>query len=176
MAWNKVSDAQWEKIRVHIPRVKPSPLGGRPRVDDRRCFEGILWILWTGAPWSALPRQYGSPTTCWRRLKQWEADGVLLALWRAFLAELNDRDKIRWDECFIDGTFVPARKGGPWSERPSEGRAQSAWFWSMAKVLRWDFTWTRHRPPSASSSSRRSPQSPSTAPTGRGRRGANRTG
>ena len=67
----------------------------------------ILWILWTGAPWSELPRQYGSAATCWRRLRDWEEAGTLLALWRAFLAELNDREKLRGDECFADGSFAP---------------------------------------------------------------------
>jgi hypothetical protein len=33
---------------------------------------------------------------------------VLLALWRAFLTELNDRQKIQWNECFVDGSFAPA--------------------------------------------------------------------
>ncbi|HEX3036233.1 MAG TPA: transposase [Thermodesulfobacteriota bacterium] len=70
MAWRGVTDEQWEKVRVHPPRYRPSPKGGRPRADGRRCFEGILWVLWTGAQWSELPKEYGSPSTCWRRLRQ----------------------------------------------------------------------------------------------------------
>lgn len=143
MAWRAVTDKQWEKIKPHLPQRKPSPKGGRPRVDDRRCFEGILWILWTGAQWSELPRQYGSPSTCRRRLREWEDGGALLALWRAFLAQLNDRQKIRWDECFADGSFAPAKKGARPSGRLSAGRARSGWFWSMARVLRWEHTGTR---------------------------------
>ena len=111
MAWRHLSDAQWEHVRQVLPPVKPSRKGGRPRADDRRCFEGILWILWTGAPWSELPRRYGSPTTCWRRLRQWEESGVLLALWRALLAQLNDRQNLLGDECFVDGSFAPAKRG-----------------------------------------------------------------
>lgn len=49
-------------------------------MDDLRCFERILSILWTGAPWSELRKRYGSPTTCWRRMKEWEASGVLIQL------------------------------------------------------------------------------------------------
>lgn len=143
MAWRHLTDEQWEAVSKHLPKEKPSPKGGRPRVDDRRCFEGILWILWTGAPWSELPKRYASPTTCWRRLKKWEEDGTLLELWRAFLAELAEADLIRWDECFIDGSFAPAKKGGPKSARRSEERAQSGWYWSMARVLRLEHTWTR---------------------------------
>jgi transposase len=86
MACRGLTKQPWEAIRVHLPKSKVSPRGGRPRVDERRCFEGLLWILWTGAPWSELPRRYGSPSTCWRRLKAGEETGVLLKLWRAFLA------------------------------------------------------------------------------------------
>ena len=93
MAWHGVTDAQWEAIRVHLPKRKRSRKGGRPRADDRKCFEGLLWILWTGAPWSALPREYGAKSTVHRRLAQWAADGTLLNLWRAFLARLSERSR-----------------------------------------------------------------------------------
>ena len=154
MAWRGLTDAQWERIAPGLPKRRKNPRGGRPPADDRKCFEGILWILWTGSPWSELPRKYGSSTTCWRRLRDWEDDGTLLALWRAFLADLNDRDKIRWDECFGDGSFAPAKKGGVPSARRSGARVRSGCCWSMARVLRWEHIWTR-RPQRKSVSSRR---------------------
>ena len=159
MAWRGLTKQQWDAIRMHLPQPKASARGGRPRVEDRRCVEGILWILWTGSQWSELPRRYGSPSTCWRRLKQWEETGVLLQLWRAFLAQLNDQQKLRWDECFADGSFVPAKKGEPTSARRNAARAHSGWFWSMAWVLRWEHTW-RRRPRRRSRSSKR-PSTPS---------------
>src|SRR5262245_1115021 len=146
MAWHRVTDEQWEYIELCLPEYKPSPLGGRPRASDRKCFEGILWILWTDSPWEALPKEYGSDTTCWRRLQEWEQSGVLLEMWRAFLTCLQDRDQIRWNECFLDGSFAPAKKGETASVSPRKAREQSAWFWSMARVLRWEFTWTRPGP------------------------------
>jgi transposase len=161
MAWRGLTNTQWEAIRVHLPQPKLSPRGGRPRVADRRCFEGILWILWTGAQWSELPRRYASPSTCWRRLKDWEETGILLKLWRAFLAQLNDQQKIRWDECFADGSFIPAKRGDPKSAPPSGARARSGWFWSMARVLRWEHTWRRRPRQKSRSSKRRSTRSPS---------------
>ena len=141
--WRNLTDAQWERIQKHLPQTKPNPKGGRPPADDRQCFEGMLWILWTGAPWSELPQQYGSYPTCWRRLKQWEEDGTLLNMWRAFLADLNDKQKIQWDECFMDGSFASAKKGEQKSAKQSAERAQRGWFWSMARVLRWEHTWRR---------------------------------
>ncbi len=63
---SELTDEQWRKIEPLLPKVKRSPEGGRRRVDDRRCFEGILWVLRSGARWKDLPAQYPSPSTCWR--------------------------------------------------------------------------------------------------------------
>jgi len=41
---------------------------------------------------------------------KWRPQGVLLELWRALLAELKAKYKIRRDLHFVDGTFVPAKK------------------------------------------------------------------
>lgn len=143
MAWRHVTDRQWEQIHVHLPKPLRRPQGGRPPVDDRRCFEGILWVLWTGAPWSELPTRYGAKSTVHRRLSRWAADGTLLHLWRAFLAQLHEHQQVRWDECFIDGTFVVAKKGALTSAPPSAGRERSSWYWPMARVLRSEFRWRR---------------------------------
>jgi transposase len=137
MAWRGLTNAPWEAIRVHLPPPKASPRGGRPRVDDRRGFEGILWILWTGAQWRELPRRYGSPSTCWRRLQHWEERGLLLKLWRAFLAQLNDQQQLRWDECCADGRVIPAHKGEPKLARRSAAKAQSGGLWSLARGPPW---------------------------------------
>jgi transposase len=84
---------------------------GRPRADDRRVLEGILWVLRSGARWQDVPREYGSPTTCWRRLKEWEEAGVWETLWRVVLSTLEAEEKLDWAQAFLDGSFVPAKKG-----------------------------------------------------------------
>jgi transposase len=81
MAWRVVTDEQWERIVEQLPRRQPRTAGGRPPADDRQCFEGILWILWAGVPWSELPARYGLKSTVHRRLKAWAQSGVLLDLW-----------------------------------------------------------------------------------------------
>jgi transposase len=133
MTWRTLSAQPWEAGRVHLPPPDVSPRGGRPRLNDRRCVAGILCILWTGAPWSAFPRRDGRPSSCWRRLKYWEETGAWLKLWRAFLAQLHDQEKLRWEECWADGSVIPAKKGGSRSGKPSGARAPTGWFWSMAR-------------------------------------------
>jgi transposase len=141
---SELTDEQWSKIEKLLPKAKRSPAGGRRRVDDRRCFEGILWVLRSGARWKDLPAQYPSPSTCWRRLRDWEAQDVWLTLWRKFLGELDERGQLDWEETFADGSFAPAKKGAPASEKPNAARVQSGWWWQAAKVFLWEFNWPRH--------------------------------
>ena len=51
-------------------------------------FEGVLWVLRSGARWRALPESFPSPSTCWRRLVDWENDDVPVRIWQAFLDTL----------------------------------------------------------------------------------------
>ena len=130
----ELTDVQWTKIERLLPKEKLSPHGGRRRIDDREVMEGILWVLRSGARWKDLPREFPSATTCWRRLREWEDAGVWLAIWRAFLSELDEVGQLDWHEVFADGTFAPAKKGVPRSARPNAERVRSLWWWQTARV------------------------------------------
>jgi transposase len=132
----ELSDEQWQRIEPLLPKPKNRGKGGRPRADDRACLEGILWVLRSGARWRDLPERFPSPSTCWRRLGEWEAEEVLDDIWRAFLDTLDERGLIDWDEVFVDGTFAPAKKGGTESVKPSVAREQSWFWWRMVRVFR----------------------------------------
>jgi len=56
---------------------------------------------------------------------------VLLAI----AQDLKDRGGLDLRECFIDGTFVPAKKGSAWPGWPSEGRAPRSWELPTAMVF-----------------------------------------
>jgi transposase len=152
----KLTDEQWAKIEPLLPKLKKSKHGGRPWIDNRRVFEGILWVLRTGAPWEDVPKKYASGSTCWRRLRDWEEQDIWLDIWRAFLAELDKRGQLDWSECFADGSFASAKKGANASERPNGARERSGWWWSTAKVFLWETTWTRHPRRKSNLSKRRS--------------------
>jgi transposase len=77
----------------------------------------------TGCHWEDVPREYGSPTTCWRRLKAWAEDGIREKVRRGLLTLLDERENIDWDRAFLDGSFIPAIKGGARLGRPSVARA-----------------------------------------------------
>jgi transposase len=141
-----LTDEQWAKIEPLLPQPAPRPKGGRPPADNRRVFEGILWVLKTGARWKDLPDEYPYPTTCWRRLRAWHEHGVFLNMWRAFLSELDHEGVLEWEEVFVDATFIPAKKGARRSGKPRGEREQSSWYWSMAEVCLWEAIPTLPRP------------------------------
>ena len=54
-----LSEQQFARIEPHLP----DDTRGKPRVDDRRVINGILWRFRTGAPWRDVPERYGLRTT-----------------------------------------------------------------------------------------------------------------
>jgi Putative transposase of IS4/5 family (DUF4096) len=68
---------------------------GRPWASNRACFEGILWILQTGAAWQFLPDEFPSPSTCWRRLPLDYAEALLMKHALEFCFESHDRTLLR---------------------------------------------------------------------------------
>lgn len=104
----RLSDKQWQIIQPLLP-VRQGM--GRPRADDRQTLDAILFVLRSGCRWCDLPRELGSSTTAWRRLKAWEEQGVWENIWRGVLASLEAKEKLEWAQAFLDGSFVPAKKG-----------------------------------------------------------------
>lgn len=109
----QVNDALWEAIAPLIPPEPPKPKGGRPRVPDRKALGGILFILRTGIGWQELTCEmgFGSGSTCWRRLEEWQQAGVWARLHRLLLDRLGDADRIDWSRVSVDGSSVAAKRG-----------------------------------------------------------------
>ena len=101
-----VSDELWSQIEPLLPKHKPRPKGGRPRIPDRAALTGIIFVLKTGIPWEDLPQEMGcgSGMTCWRRLRDWQEAGVWESLHHVILQNLHDTKKIDWSRaCIGDG-------------------------------------------------------------------------
>jgi putative transposase of IS4/5 family DUF4096 len=114
-------DEQWDLIAPLLPKPKGR---GRPRAEDRRTLNGILWVLRPGARWKDLPPKYGSPSTCHRRLKEWQEQGVWEGIRLKFLSTLDSQAKLDWSQAFLYGSFVPAKKGA--RQSPMVGKAKTA--------------------------------------------------
>jgi transposase len=79
----ELTDFEWEVIGPLLPNKTRAP-----RVDDRRVLNGIFWVLGTGSPWEAMPKEFGRSSTCHMRLVMWRKAGVwnrvLTALTKAY--------------------------------------------------------------------------------------------
>jgi len=108
----ELTDAQWEVLKPLVEPKTPSQRRGRPWTDTRAVFEGVLWILRTGAQWAELPRDKFPPyQTCHRRFQQWVREGALVQALRVLAEDLLARGHLDLAETFIDATFAGAKKG-----------------------------------------------------------------
>ena len=119
----RLMDRLWDRVKPLLPPAPHRPKGGRPRADDRACFEAVVHVLRSGCRWRDLPAHFPSPATCWRRHRDWAEAGVWDDAWAAVLAELDRRGRVKAEEVKVDATFVPAAKGGTRSARPRLVRA-----------------------------------------------------
>jgi transposase len=57
-------------------------------------LNGIFWVLRTGAPWRALPKEFGPRTICYNRIVRWRKAGVwdrvLAAVTKAYARQRAD--------------------------------------------------------------------------------------
>ncbi|WZO99354.1 transposase [Isosphaeraceae bacterium EP7] len=109
---SSLSHTQSGARALHQPENRSK--GGRPPVGNRGAFTGILFVLKTGIPWEDLPCEMscGSGMTCWRRLRDWQADGTWGNIHKELLSRLRGADRIDWSRALIDSSSVRAAYGG----------------------------------------------------------------
>ena len=128
MAKPILPDKLWEIIGPLLPSLpSPNPKGGRPPLGNRQALTGILFVLKTGMGWEDLPCELGcgSGMTCWRRLRDWQADGTWEKIHRELLGRLRGADKIDWSRALIDSSSVRAAYGGEETGPSPVDRAKS---------------------------------------------------
>src|SRR5258707_1400028 len=108
MAAALLLDRLWDLVEPFLPAPLCRPKGGRPRVSDRACLTGILFVLPSGIPWQMLPQELGcgSGMTCWRRVRDWQQAGDLIHF--ALLDWLAGDDQIDWSRAVVDNCSIRA--------------------------------------------------------------------
>jgi len=114
MAAALLPDPLWGLVEPLLPIPPRRPRGGRPRLSDRACVTGIVFVLRSGIPWQMLPQELGcgSGMTCWRRLRDWQQAGVWDLIHFALLDWLARNDQIDWSRAVVDSCSIRAVYGG----------------------------------------------------------------
>jgi len=114
MAATLIPEGLWDVIAPLFPPPRPKPKGGRPRITDRACLRGILFVLRSGVAWEMLPKELGcgSGMTCWRRMRDWRESGIWQLIHFALLDWLCRFNQIDWSRAVVDSCSVRAVLGG----------------------------------------------------------------
>jgi len=131
---SELSDEQWSLIADLFPERPRSSKGGRQPAPSRACFEGVCWVLRTGARWEDVPEPFPSGSTCWRRHQEWTNSGIWQKAWSRLLHRLERAGVLDTAESIADGTFCAAKKGVHALAKPNAARAPSSCSSSISKV------------------------------------------
>lgn len=121
-----VTDKDWAIIGPLLPPERGR--WARPAQDNRRYFEGMVWIARTGSQWRHLPDEYGKWNSVFRRFRRWVEIGVFDALVET-LSELVQRER---SADMVDTTIIRAHhcavgiKRGLKIKRPSADRVAAS--------------------------------------------------
>lgn len=106
--YSRLTDKQWAKIEPFIVLPRRADGRGRPWNDARAVIDGILYVLNSGCAWNQLPKsEYPPYQTCHRWFQRLIDNGSLHQMVQALASEAG----VDLSECFVDGTFVAAKKG-----------------------------------------------------------------
>ena len=111
---------------------------GWPAVPFRKVLDGILYVLRTGCQgtpliqptqpgllwrsWQlrpsrdsggkAVPKEFGSDSTCHKRFQQWQRTGVFAQLWEKLVERYDELHGIKWHFQSLDSITIKAPLGG----------------------------------------------------------------
>jgi transposase len=111
-----VSDEEWLVIGPLLPPERGR--WSRPAQDNRRYFEGMLWVARTGSQWRYLPDHYGKWNSVFRRYRRWIESGIFDAMLET-LAELAGQDR---QAHMVDSTVIRAHHCAVGIKRDSRSR------------------------------------------------------
>ena len=115
MKRHELTDEQWALLEPLIP--ESNALTGRPARDRRILFNGIFWILCTGAPWRDLPERFGPWQTVYHHFAKWRREGIFADVLEALQIKLDQKGLIDWDLWCVDGASVRAARAAAGADK-----------------------------------------------------------
>jgi transposase len=99
-----LTDAQWAKFEAAIAAAGLRK--ARPRKEDRRTIEAIVWRLDNGAKWRSIPAELGDWHHAYLRFRRWTLAGV----WDKIMAHVVAAAEPKLAFACIDGTIARAHQ------------------------------------------------------------------
>ena len=87
-----ISEIEYEYMAEFLPKKKST---GRPRVDDEKLLNGIMYVLKTGCRWGDMPQEYGNSKTANRRFKELEKIGFFEKINKKLLKEYHSKVELK---------------------------------------------------------------------------------
>lgn len=133
----EVPDGLWAEIGKALDELDPRKRTGRPRVDQRRALNGIIYRLRSSCQWNHLPEKFGSDSSVHRTFQRWLENGVFERVWALLVAKCEELDGVQWEWQALDGSMGKARQGGtilaPTPRTGARaGRREASWLMGMA--------------------------------------------
>jgi putative transposase len=136
-----VPDELWDNFIVPtLHALDPEPHTGRPRIDQRKALDGIIYQMRSGCQWNHLPKEFGDDASIHRTFQRWIARGVLEGIWAKLVETCDELGAVEWVWQSADAAMGKARFGGIMSDRTPRivGKtAPSEASWSKPKAGRW---------------------------------------
>ena len=109
----ELTKEQWERVKAVL---EPERTGkrGRPRKDDRKMLNGMLWIVRSGAQWRELPEAYGPWQSVYARFAKWRDDGTLEVIFHALSADAD------MENLSLDSTCIKVHESANGGEKNGE--------------------------------------------------------
>jgi transposase len=108
-----VPDELWNNFVVPtLQELDPEPDTGRPRIDQRKALDGIIYQMRSGCQWNHLPKDFGDDASIHRTLQRWIKRGVLERTWAKLVEICDELGGVDWKWQSADGAMGKARFGG----------------------------------------------------------------
>lgn len=109
-----LTNEEWALVDPLIPPPKRG--GGKRTVNIREVLNGILYVLWTGCQWKALPKDFPPKSTVHWYLMLWDWDGTLERIHHVLYVAVREQEgrEASPTAAIIDSQSAKgAQKGGP---------------------------------------------------------------